>query len=234
MKPVRFFHTSEKQYTRQQVDHLVQKHGQDILIGGDEGWDEDFDEAMDAVVDAGAMMHVYTMGPGMYEWSREEAGKIRQEARSVGLNVKEKNWKHHWYGGAWLQVSLDKIHKYDRLGFYSIEIDNLDSTFKMGIEWINFYKMFAAMRKREGLDIRLMIKNLDIITLSQLAADVAAGSIPADTFAAFAIFERGTGSSRQQLAVCADMGIQAVTPMNGLRETDDYGTTFDGVPYEVK
>lgn len=234
MKPTRFFHTSEKQYTRQQVEHLVGKYGQDILIGGDEGWDEDFDEAMDAVVDAGALMHVYTMGPGMYEWSKEEASKIKQDARKVGLNVKDKRWKHQWYGGAWLDVSLEKIRRYDRLGFYSIEIDNLDSSFKMGFEWINFYKMFANMRRREVLDIKIMIKNLDVITLSHLAAEVASGSIPADTFAEFAIFEAGTGSSRQQLALCHDIGIQAVTPMNGLKETNDYGTSFEGVPYEVK
>lgn len=233
MKPTRFFHTSERQYTKAHVDHFVQTYGQDILIGGDEGWEEDFDAAMDAVVEAGAWMHVYTMGPGMYEWSREERAQIKRAARSVGIDTNAPEWKKTWYGAGWFEVTLEKIRRYDHLGFYSIEIDNLDAVFSAPQGWIGFYKTFQALREKEDLDIRIMIKNLGHDTLKQLVQDVEEDYLDRDIFAAFGMFEAGSGQPHTQILDCARIGIQAVTPINGLQDTKHYGTAFSGVPYEV-
>lgn len=227
--PTRFFHESENQYTEPQVKSMVEKYGHDIVIGGDEGHGEDFIKTMAAVDKYKALKHVYVVGPGMWSWSDEEKNEIRTMARSVGINTSENGWLKEWYKHGWKQVVMQKMYYYDSQNFYSIEIDNLDSAFNTIDELLSFYNDLVEFRAQNELTIRLVMKNLSPEFLEIIVATVKDGKIPQSFFAPVGIFEDGTGNPAEQTRLAKQIGITAITPLNGLRPTEIYGTVKDGI-----
>lgn len=227
MAPVRFWHESGEQFTENEIDRMADQYGQNILIGGDPGWDE-FENAMRQVDYHGAHKHVYLTGPGMMEWSAEEREEIKAAARSVGIDTKKSDWQTKWYKqGGWEKKVQAWFKEYDKENFYSAEIDNLDAV------WDQDPKQYVAFLGRldkflidNKLKIKLMVKNLNA---SQLLAVIAYKPRPG-LLCEWGMFEAGTGNSSRQIELCARLGIQAVTPKNGLRPTDNYGTTRRGIP----
>ncbi len=229
---MRFWHESGEQFTFKDIKGYVDKFGQSILIGGDPGWNEDFETAMKAVDYFGAYKHVYLVGPGMMEWSAEERQEIMRNARSVGIDTDDSGWKNRWFKkGGWEQKVHDWFKHYDKENFYSAEIDNLDAIWDQDPdEYVAFLKRLESFISDNSLSIKLMVKNL---SEDQLRA-VIEYSPPKTLLCEWGMFEDGTGNSDNQIKLAKKLGIQAVTPKNGLRDTNNYGTTRKGIPWEVK
>lgn len=226
----RFFHESEKQYTDSDIRSIVKKYGTNILIGGDPGWSE-FSLAMKAAKSAGAKRHVYLVGPGMEEWSNEEAEEIKKNARSVGIDTTEDDWKPRWFNHGFILKCEEWFTTYNAEGFYSAEIDNLDASFNNDpMMLINFYQHMFDFFIRNHIKTKIMVKNLSENELRTLISVPKLHSILCE----FGMFEAGSGDPKEQTRLAALCGIQAVTPLNGLRKTKNYGTIKDGVAYLVK
>lgn len=224
----RFWHESGNQFTKSEVRQLVEQYGSDILIGGDPGWDE-FKSAMAAVDEYEAFKHVYLVGPGMMDWSPEEAAQVKAHAKSVGVDTKKKNWHDEWLDWGWLEKQKSEFKNYDELGFFSAEIDNLDQIWDQDPdEYLKFCREFFRWMGSEGLNIKLMVKNLSREQLLKLINS----DIDRERFCPFGMFEKGSGSPQEQIRLAAKLGIKAVTPINGLRPTENYGTTRKGIPFE--
>ncbi len=230
MIPTRFFHESENQYTSVQIKEFVNKHGKNILIGGDPGHD-DFDNTMLAAARLGCKRHVYLVGPGMKEWSRKEAEEIRRNARSIGIDTDDPNWEREWYSTGWVHKCEEWFVIYNTGGFYSAEIDNIDAALKNDPKkLVEFYHHLFNFCKRNKIITKLMVKNLSLAELKAVAKE------PPELLswlAPFGMFEKGSGDSKQQTKLAASIGIQAVTPLNGLRPTERYGTVETGVKYSI-
>jgi len=227
----RFFHESEKQYTESEIRSMVKKHGSNILIGGDPGYGEDFEKAMLVVNRLGAKRHVYLVGPGMESWSKEEAAEIKTNARSIGIDTSDENWKTEWYQHGFILKCEEWFTTYNAQGFYSAEIDNLDVAFDNDpMKLINFYQHMHDFFIRNHILTKIMVKNLSENELRTLVTIKKLHSILCE----FGMFEAGSGDPKEQTRLAALCGIQAVTPLNGLRKTKNYGTIKDGVPYLVK
>lgn len=227
IEPIRFFHSSEEQFTPQDIRNMVAKYGNNILVGGDEGWEEDFLDLVKTVKEVEAKLHVYTVGPGMWEWSAEERSQIKNMARKHGIDTKNKNWFQIWKSGVWKKEVFANFVKYKEA--YSIEVDNLDSIFSEPQEWIDFYIELQDFRKANNIQTRILIKNIDEETIKLLTKNINQGIIDHKMFAVFAIFERGTGSPKHQTSLMKEIGITAVTPKNGLLPTHKYGTIKKGI-----
>lgn len=226
--PTRFYHSSESQFSPREIKNIIDKHGNNVVIGGDEGWDEDFDEVVRTVKRFGAKLHVYTVGPGMWEWSKEERQQIQSMARKHGLDTTKKNWFILWQAGVWKDEIFDNLKKYRHA--YSMEIDNLDSVFSSPKKWIDFYIEIQEFRKTNNIQTRILIKNIDKETIKELTYALENSILSNDMFSVFAIFEEGTGRPKEQISSMAKLGIKAVTPINGLLPTHKYGTVRSGVP----
>ena len=226
----RFFHESEKQYSPQFVASIVKKYGTDILIGGDPGFGADFDRAMKSVDKQGAKKHVYLFGPGMESWSSEEATEIRNAAESIGLDVDSKNWRKEWYaGGGWIKKVEEWFAIYGAMGFYSAEVDNIDSALENDPDKLMvFYHHMQDFCQKNKIETKLMIKNLSTKELLILRENHTITPF----LAPFGIFEEGTGNPKVQTRLCHEFGITAVTPENGLRDTNTYGTITTGIHCE--
>lgn len=224
----RFFHTCEKQYTPAAIKKMVQEYGTDILIGGDPGWGKTFDTAMAAVASEGAHRHVYLMGPGMEEWSSEEATTIKEHARSIGIDTDSKIWRRRWFGFGWITKCEEQFARYG--DFYSAEVDNIDAAIDQPNikEYLEFLKHMMTFCQNNKIETKLMLKNLNE---NQLKAIIASSTDFRPFLAPFGMFESGSGKSEMQIALCKSLGIQAVTPSNGLRPTATYGTIAEGIPY---
>jgi hypothetical protein len=230
-KTTRFFHESETQFTPKFIDSIVQKYGQNILIGGDPGHSEEFERAMSHVDKRGALKHVYLVGPGMMEWSKEEAAEIKANARSIGIDVRRKTWKDEWFTSGWITKCEEWFTTYGAMNFYSAEIDNIDAALKNDpMKLLNFYNHLMDFCIRNSIKMKLMVKNLSEEELKILETTPRLQSFLCE----FGMFEAGSGDPKKQTKLAASLGIQAVTPLNGLRKTEDYGTTREGVPNTVK
>ncbi len=227
---VRFYHESEKQFTQTFVQAAVQKYGKNILIGGDPGQDG-FEDAMAAVDRFGAKKHVYLVGPGMESWSAEEAQEIKIMAQSVGIDTTDKRWKGEWYATGFRVKCKEWFTTYNAEGFYSAEIDNLDAAFdnEPG-KLIAFYKEMWKFCQKNKIKTKLMMKNLSTKELDAVIANLA---ILKPFLAEFAMFEAGSGNHKDQIRMCKSMGIQAVTPITGIRETTNYGTDRAGIKWSM-
>lgn len=224
----RFWHESGNQFTRSEVKKMVDQYGPDILIGGDPGWGDSFDTAMAACDEFGAKKHVYLVGPGMMDWSAEEREEIKRNARSVGIDTSSSNWQKKWYKeGGWEKKIHVWFKDYDDAGYYSAEIDNLDGVWDQDPdEYVQFIERFEHFQYINSLKIKLMVKNL---SPEQLEALIDYNPKP-ETLCEWGLFEAGTGSATKQMALAAKLGIVAVTPKNGIRDTHNYGTTRKGIP----
>lgn len=227
MSLVRFWHESGEQFTASEIKRMVDQYGKNILIGGDPGWDE-FDDAMKACDQYGARKHVYLVGPGMMEWSAEERQEIMRNARSVGIDTDDSGWKNRWYKQGGWEIKVQQWFKqYDKAGFYSAEIDNLDAVWDQDPkQYVAFLGRLDKYLTSNKLKIKLMIKNL---SPAQLVSVIAFKPRPG-LLAEWGMFEAGTGNSAKQIELCAKLGIQAVTPKNGMRPTENYGTARRGIP----
>lgn len=230
--PVRFWHESGTQFTDKEVASYVKQYGPNIVIGGDPGYGSDFDDAMRACDRYKCLKHVYLVGPGMWSWSEEERNQIREHARSVGIQTADNpSWHRQWLKDGWRLKQQQEFAFYDKKGFYSAEIDNIDSAIKQeDIEqYVAYVKQLIEFFDSKKLKIKLMLKNLTEDQLQGLIDAKIDACGPKSHIAPYAMFEKGSGDPEQQLRIAARMCIKAVTPINGLRKTTDYGTTRAGI-----
>lgn len=230
-KLIRFWHESENQFNYADVEGYVDMYGSEILLGGDPGWHKDFSEAMYAVDQFKAYKHVYLFGPGMMKWSAEERKEIKAAAETVGIDTSEPSWKDEWFKkGGWEKKVYSWFKYYDSENFYSAEIDNLDAVMDQdATKYIEFIKRFDKFLKDNKIKTKLMVKNLSEEQLEVLIKFKPRENLLCE----FGMFEKGSGNPDKQLKLAAKLGIQAVTPKNGLRDTENYGTTRHGIPYLV-
>lgn len=230
-KLYRYWHSSESQYTSDEIKRFVNKYGQNILIGGDPGYGSDFDNVMREVDHYGAYKHVYLVGPGMMDWSAEEREEIKNNAKSVGINTSSGKWQTEWYKeGGWEKKVQEWFVEYDKEGFYSAEIDNLDGVWEQDPEEnLQFLIRHQDFTDKNNLNIKLMIKNLSEDQLNRIILAVEEQKLRLDIFASFGMFEKGSGDPESQIELCKKLEITAVTPINGLKPTTTYGTSRDGI-----
>jgi hypothetical protein len=232
----RFFLNCNSGISPNKVRSLVAKHGQNILIGIDPGMkdypDSDSLMTVKAVSAVGAKLHVYLVGPGMMSWSADERAQIKYLAKSVGINVLQSNWHNKWKTEGWKKKNFQQFQFYhSKYNAYSLEIDNIDSSYIENDpdETVKFYTELRDSLKKAGITTKLMIKNLDE---DQLRSVIDAG-FGLDFLCEFGMFEEGTGSPRKQIALCEKMGIKAITPINGITDTYNYGVVAEGVAYDL-
>lgn len=230
--PIRFWHESETQFTRNEIKNFVLKYGSNILIGGDPGHGEDFIAAMTAVDEFSAKKHVYLVGPGMLDWSDEELNQIKLHAKSVGIDIKSSSWHEEWLNWGFEERIKKEILYYNSQQYFSYEIDNLDQIVSQEpIKTIEFYKRLEIYLYNSGANIKLMMKNLNENQLYEIIKNVTDGQLSIDFFAPYSMMEAGSGNPKEQISLCKELRITAVTPINGLRDTHRYGTTRNGIPY---
>ena len=226
--PTRFFHESEKQFDTSFIANAIAKYGQHILIGGDPGYGDEFENAMRQLDHRGAYKHVYLVGCGMEVWSKEEAEEIKQNAKSIGIDVSKSTWKKTWFSSGWITKVEEWFTTYNALGFYSAEIDNIDVALENDPKkLVKFYLHLKQFCERNKIQTKLMVKNLSEAELKEVIANKSS----LDGFLApWGMFENGTGDAKAQTKLAAQLGIMAVTPLNGLRTTENYGTIRTGIP----
>ena len=229
---IRYWHESGTQFIKSDIKGYTEMYGKNILIGGDPGWDEDFTNAMKWVDYYGAKKHVYLTGPGMMEWSSEERQEIKNNAKSVGIDINKKSWQDEWFKkGGWEKKVHAWFIEYNKQNFYSAEVDNLDAIWEQDPDdYLDFIIRFDKFHRDNNIKTKLMIKNLSEEQLERLIKFQPREGLLCE----FGMFEAGSGNSSRQLNLAAKLGIQAVTPKNGLRDTNNYGVTRHGVPYLIK
>jgi len=227
--PVRFWHESSTQFNDNDVAEYVAKYGKNILIGGDPGHGTDFEEAMRAVDRHGALKHVYLVGPGMMSWSQEERDQIRSHARSVGIDTSKTGWHDLWFDWGWKRKQEKEFVYFDKKGFYSGEIDNVDGPIDQEnvAKYVAYVKELFKFFEANKLKIKLAVKNL---SEDQLKGLEDAGLGCHKYLAPYGLFEKGSGNPKEQIRLAAKLCVKAVTPINGLRDTHNYGTTRAGIP----
>lgn len=237
MNTDRFFLNCNDGISPARVAALVKKWGQNILIGIDPGMtdrpSDDTEETIAAVKKHGAKLHVYLVGPGMLSWSKEEAAQVKFLAKSVGIDTTEKNWHDEWKESGWEEKAFEQFSYYfNEHNAYSCEIDNLDSSSMQGDfdSYVAFFKRFAKKLRANNITTKFMLKNIEPDDLRRLQKEIENGSIPRDFFCEYGMFEEGSGSPKEQIAVCKAMGIYAATPISGITDTYNYGVVAEGVP----
>lgn len=232
----RFFLNCNSGISPVKVNALVKQHGKNILIGIDPGSkdypDSDSLMTVKAVSAVDAKLHVYLVGPGMLSWSAEERAQIKYLAKSVGIDVLKSDWHKRWKTEGWKKKNLQQFQFYHtKYNAYSCEIDNIDSSYIENDpdKTVAFYTELRKSLIDNNIKTKLMIKNLDE---DQLKAVIDA-KFGLDFLCEYGMFEEGTGSPKRQIALCAKMGIKAITPINGITDTYNYGVVSQGVPYDL-
>lgn len=234
--PRRFYFMSSNDFSKSTLQAAVQKYGH-ILVGFDPGnKDVPDDDALNVIKNAqavGASLHVYFVGPTMQSWSAEERKQCEYLAESVGINTDKKDWQKEWYSTGWERKIQQQFRYYwTKYKAYSLEIDNLDSC-TMKYDWdqyVDFFQRLDKFRKANDIETKLMLKNIDDDGMDAIEKAVKDNRLDGSMFAPWALFEAETGSEKHQYGVAARLGIRAVTPSSGLRETHTYGVSSDGVP----
>lgn len=234
--PSRFYFLCSNELSASKLKAAKKEYG-NILVGFDPGMKDkpegNSTDIIDTARDIGALLHVYFVGPTMQSWSAEEREQCKYLAESIGIDTSEDGWLDEWYSTGWEKKVQQQFKFYnDEYGCYSLEIDNLDST-TMKSDWdkyVEFFKRLDKWRKENNVSTRLMLKNIDEDGMEAIENAVKDGDLDKELFAAWGLFEAGTGDEEKQYDICKRLGIRAVTPKSGLRETHHYGVSTDGVP----
>ncbi len=232
----RFFLDCNRGFSPLKIKKLTQEYGTNILIGVDPGLTDEPDEdallSIKAIKSSGTKLHVYLVGPGMMSWSADERKQIEFFAKSIGLNTKQKDWHKKWTTIGWKKKNLQQFKYYhEQFGAYSCEIDNIDSSYIENDPELTV-KFFEELKKDltdNNIPTKLMMKNL---SEEQLEAVIEA-KFQLDFLCEFAMFEKGTGNPKKQIELCKKLDVQAITPINGITRTEEYGVKSDGVEYSV-
>ncbi len=220
------------------VEAIKEKYGS-ALVGIDPGQDDTPDEESMATIKAvkkhKLALHVYLVGVGMWSWSRDEQRQIIAFAESVGIDTDKSHWhRREWLTWGWKAKTLQQfIYYYRTHGAYSCEIDNLDSApmKKDPEKTIEYYVSLQNELAKAKCPIKLMIKNLDEDQLEALIDAVQVKkTIKKEFLCEWGMFEEGTGKIKEQIRLCKQLGIYAVTPISGITPTERYGTVKAGVP----
>lgn len=240
---VRFFQNNNDGISPARIKAIKARHGKDVLIGLDPGVglepDGEFLASAKELRKHAMSLHVYLVGPGMWEWSGEERRQIRDLAKSIGIDTSEgmkksptpKWFKRDWLGGGWKKKTFELIKTYaSEHGAYSFEIDNLDGVIgQVPAETVSLYREIATHLKAQGLATKLVMKNLSSKQLKAVIEAVGTGALKKDLLCEWGMFEEGTGDPDEQIALCKELGVRAVTPKSGITPTDRYGTVERGV-----
>lgn len=233
----RFFLNCNDGIPPDRVERLVDKYGRDILIGIDPGENdrpsEDPKNTIEKVKDLGAKLHVYLVGPGMMSWSEQEREQIQRFADSVGIDIEDKNWHNEWIFWGWKEKVLEQFEYYfTEHNAYSCEIDNLDSALDSSDpeQYISYYMELEKALKEKNITTKLMVKNLSEDILLTLQEAINKNDISIDFICEWGMFEKDSGDVDEQIRLCKEMGIYAVTPKTGITDTYHYGTVAKGVP----
>jgi hypothetical protein len=232
---MRFFFNSNNGISTKKLQQISQKYLNDVLVGIDPGDDRPSDVALPMFAECQRLtlpVHVYFVGPGMLSWSSQERNQIIRHAKSVGIDTSKKNWHAEWIDWGWKDKVVEQVKFYQQTYwdvFTSFEIDNLDSAIDNDPDKTvkYYYQLFKTIGSEDHPT--LMLKNM---SEDQLHAIIDARSELSAHLSRFAIFEKGTGNPRTQMRLCEMIGIQAITPINGLNDTWHYGVTDSGVKYE--
>ncbi len=233
-QPIRFYYNDNHGITPEQIETYVSKYGKDILIGLDgieDGPDEDVLASLDSIRQQGCLLHIYTVGCAMAEWSSEEAQQLKNHAESVGIDTSDDNWHDEWIASGWLKKAHEQFIQFNEMSAYSCEIDNLDQVLDNDPDkTVNFYKEFSQWRTDNNISTKIMMKNHNEECLTAIIEAVKNKELPVDMFAIFSMFEEGTGDAQEQINKCKELGIYAVTPKSGITPTESYGVVEEGVP----
>lgn len=239
-KPLsRFFFNSNNGIPPKKIDAIFKKYGSNILIGVDPGENDTPSDvakpSLDYLKFKNIATHVYLIGPGMLSWSAQERNQIKKYAKSVGIDVTKPKWHDEWIeGGGWKRKTLQQFQYYSsNYNAYSCEIDNLDSAIQNDPDkTIKYFFELKNDLQKQNIKTKLHLKNLNEKQLEIVISNNK--ELTLDFLCEYATFEKGTGNSKKQLDLCASIGIQAITPINGLNPTYNYGVKDDGIPYEIK
>lgn len=234
----RFFFNSNKGIPPKKIESIIKKYGKNVLIGVDPGENDVPSEiakpSLDYLKFNNIPNHIYLVGPGMMSWSQQERNQIKRFAKSIGINTNKDNWHKEWISWGWKnKVNQQFNYYYTNYNAYSCEIDNLDSA--IGNDPDKTIKYFLELKndlQKQSIKTKLHLKNLDENQLKAVISNVKDLSL--DFLCEYATFEKGTGNVKKQLELCASIGIQAITPINGLNDTNNYGVIDSGIAYNIK
>lgn len=233
--PKRYFFNANKGISPKQINNLVNKYGNNILIGVDPGENDTPSDvakpSLDCLKNLKIPAHIYCVGPGMMSWSQQERNQIKRYAKSVGIDISKNDWHKEWLAHGWEKKTLQQFKWYnDNYNAYSMEIDNLDAVFeKKQDALIPWFIQLKKNLRNANVKTKLMLKNLSDDQLHDLID--ANADLNLEFLCGFAMFEKGTGNPRTQIKLCESIGIQAITPINGLNDTQNYGVVDSGVVY---
>ncbi len=230
--PPRYFAFSSSGLSTAKVNEIINRYGNNVLIGFDAG--NIPDGALGLAKSKGAKLHIYVEGPGGVTgssgWAADELARVKAAARSVGIDTSQSqsSWMREWNSSGYKAFTRKQLADFKRQGFDSAEIDNLynDSSIGEGGSrvngMINFYKTYASWW-RNGEVPRLMIKNNDEEQLRAVASAISSGALPRAMFSDFAIAEQGVGSNRAtQAQIAKTFGVQMINS-NDTYNYDAYG-----------
>jgi hypothetical protein len=239
-KPLsRFFFNSNNGISPKKINTIINKYGSNVLIGVDPGENDTPSDVAKISLDYLKLnnipTYIYLVGPGMMKWSQQERNQIKRYAKSVGINVSNDNWHSEWIKWGWKQKVLQQFNYYStNYNAYSCEIDNLDSVINPDKDPDKIIKYFLELKYnllKQNIKTKLHLKNLSNKQLIKVLE--SSEKLSFDFLCEYATFEKGTGDARLQLKLCKQIGIQAITPFNGLNSTYNYGVNDDGIPYLV-
>lgn len=233
----RFYFRADDQFTQEDLAKIYAKYPQyDILFGVDPGEGDTPSDVAQPLINyikdyKTFHLHIYLVGPGMLSWSSQERAQIKKFAASVGIDINKKSWYDKWIEWGWKDKVLQQFEYYwNTFGVYSCEIDNLDSALDTEDKLLVYYSDLKSSLAQKNMGCKLMLKNISEDALYELIKQPV---LCKDFLAPFAIFEKGSGNPKTQMMLCEKLGIQAITPINGLMDTYNYGVDKKGIKWEV-
>lgn len=222
--PSRFFFSSDSPYSKEEKQSIVGKYGSNVLMGVDHS-NKNFEQQLADNKELGVKSHLYHFGPGGKtggKWEQSELDQMKEAAKSVGIDT-SKEWRGEWDTRGWKDHFRNQMKEHRP---YSMEADNLDRVLGTDRKAITDYiKETQAWQKSEGIDTKLMIKNLHPDILKAIREDKG---IDQSRLAPFSMTEKGVGDNRRIAEETRKLGITPVFPENTHRYATP-GNRMDGV-----
>lgn len=219
-----FLFSSEKPPSKSEISTLVASCGSDIVIGVDStNTDPPWLKTVQKIQESGARLHVYFGGPGGPTDGKmgvQEKSYIKTAAARIGMRPEDPEWKKT----GWLRVLQMDLQECQRLGCYSVEVDNLDQVLGSGAisseAYIDFLKKFSNWTRSKG-GPKLTMKNLSSRVLHRVQDAIEQGSIDRSIFSEFAIFEAKSNQDLEALSAQKESQKIGITTLISL-DTNNY------------
>jgi hypothetical protein len=240
--PNKFFFDATKPYSKKEIDDLVAKHGNNILLGSNPE-NEGHRASMDYAKSKGVKTSDYLIGRGEPLAGYDGKGqRFPSDASEINKNIKhpvfgpQGTTREAWDKGDWKKWNFEKMKEASEQGRYAAEVDSFN---EQDIDQVQVLKEYQQFAEKNNVSTKWILKNMSPGQWKAIEGEIAkfekdpTTGINPKILAPFAVSEES--QSKKEKETVRELMKKRGISLGDTHNTDKYlSKGIDAVPNQVQ